>query len=118
VGVTSSRLVAVHCRINAWHGYDFRVEPDRRHFTLVRSDGTDKPQVFLVDWTPTPIINNGNNWNHLEITRNGDTIAASINGVQVAGVHDSIYAQGILQISATGPAPIEARFANLIVTRP
>jgi hypothetical protein len=121
VGAIPARFVAVHCRFSGPRGYDFKVEPDRRQFTLVPAEGPDKPQVTLEDWTPSTIINNGTGWNHLEIACMGDSIAGSINGVQVATAHDSTYAQGNLFISVGGAGsvlPIDARFANLVVTRP
>jgi hypothetical protein len=122
VGVTPGRFVEVHCRSMGALGYRFQVEPDQRQFKLVRSDGPGKPEVNLTDLTPTPIINRGNSWNHLEITCIGDTITGSINGVQVVIAHDSTYTQGNLYISGREPGPIpgplEARFANLVVTRP
>jgi len=91
--------------------YRLMVDSARRWFRLVRMDrGANVP---LVDWTPSAAIATGTAPNLMELSCIGDTIAARINGAEVASVHDATYTQGKswLGFSSIGRLG-EARFAD------
>ena len=119
VGDTVDRVVAVGCRDQrpTLSDYQLHVDPELGEFALLR---TDNDQIVeLKASTESPAIRRGNASNRLELTCSGTTIAASINGVQVASVQDSTYREGEMWI-ATFPyadvhVPVEARFDNLVV---
>ena len=122
VGGSERRYVTMGCRDEAPLGtghYRFSVETASGHFTLNRSDSGGL--IALVDWQTSPAIRRGNEWNRLELTCAGTTIAASVNGTQVASVQDATYPYaGLLWFGAgtfanTG-LTVEARFDNLVVT--
>jgi hypothetical protein len=111
--------VAIACRAGTGH-YRLSVHPDSRSFALTRWDGGRR--VALVDWKVSPAVRDWSQTNRLELRCAGTTIAASINGVQVAAVQDGTYREGRLWIGAgvfrDTRTLITARFDNLLVTRP
>ena len=69
----------------------------------------------LIDEGPSPPVRGKGEWNHVELTCNGSTISASVNGTEVLSVLDSTYSGGRHRFGLTGNGST-ARFDNLTVT--
>jgi len=123
VGDIAGRTVSVGCRFttesaSSNRGYRLRVEPGTGVFRLVREDGPR--DFFLRSDRVSPAIMRGSATNRLELTCNGSTIRAAINGVEVAVVQDRTYPTGPLVIGVgarSSGLTSEARFDNLLVTQ-
>lgn len=117
-GDPAGRSLVLSCRTSGAGYYRFSlIFPDRR-FLLIRVNGQTQ-QTTLSSGT-NPAVRPGIEWNRMELTCQGSTISASVNGVQVASVQDSSFERGGMHIgAASGSATllVEARFDNLVVTQ-
>lgn len=79
-------------------------------------DGFD----WLVDFTESRVIRQGNATNHLRAVCQGSTLRLYVNGELLVEVQDSEYTSGDIALTATSyeDTPVEVRFDNLVVTRP
>jgi hypothetical protein len=76
--------------------------------------------TYPVDWTSSDAINQGNAKNHLTASCVGDHLSLSVNGTQIADVHDSTYTSGDIALAAGSmeTTGTEVQFDNLVVTEP
>jgi hypothetical protein len=95
--------------------YRFSVDTERRQFRLYRLD--DGTAVPLTEWTSSPILKGTTAQVRLELVCRGTTIAAAIDGTQVATIHDATYTTGRLYLGITTNRTGEARFDNLRVVQ-
>ncbi len=113
-------MLLIGCRENEARdrGYALLVYPQEGGFALYRFNAGDAP-TRLVQPTLSSAIRRGTQTNRLELICSGNTIAARINGTQVASVQDSSYGEGRMWIGAVGfeGATVDARFDNLVVTQ-
>lgn len=123
VGETPGRYVLVACRDDPARlgtHYRFLVEPARGIFSLTRWE--DNRETFLVGLQPARAIRRDNAPNRLELSCAGTTIAARVNGVQVASVEDGTLTAGRLLLGtgtyAGSQLAAEARFNDLVVSAP
>ncbi len=124
VGDVDGRFIAIMCRRGAGDnssGYRFSIEPGTGNFLLARWD--DGKETALVRTQVSPALKKDTATNRIALSCAGSTIAASINGALVATVQDSTYTTGDTWIGAAPylnklPAVSEARFTNLVISRP
>lgn len=123
VGETPGRTVYVGCRYDPSRPgtyYRFVVDPARGTFRLSRWQ--DNRETLLVGPQPAPAIRREDAPNRLELSCVGASIAARVNGVQVAAVQDGSLASGRLLLGAGAyagsPLGLEARFNDLVITQP
>ena len=92
------------------------VAPATGQFALERHDSLTAGAV-LVPFQSSAAIRRGNASNHLELACVGSTIAARINGIDVASVQDSTYDSGLVMVNAgrSESVAVEARFDNLMI---
>jgi hypothetical protein len=74
----------------------------------------------LVDWTTSPVINQGNASNSLRAVCDGPRLALYVNGELLAETKDTSFAAGDIALSATTyeADPTEIHFDNLVVLDP
>ena len=109
----------VICRVHPdGQGYFFLISGDG-FFAILRADGTDSFE-HLIDWTPSNVINKGNNANDIVATCEGDSLSLRVNGELLASVSDTRYRSGDIALTATSyeAESTEVHFDNLEVTRP
>ncbi len=75
---------------------------------------------WLVDFTESHAIRQGNTTNHIRAVCKGSTLRLYVNGELLAEVQDPAYTSGDIALTATSyeDTPVEVRFDNLVVTRP
>jgi hypothetical protein len=118
-----AQVVLLGCRHSDENGsaYALEVTPLLGTFRIVKN--SDSTPVELVPQQNTPAIHQGLGMNGLQLSCAGSTISASINGMQVASVQDSSYDSGTAFMGAGVyanflPATVDARFSNLVLSRP
>lgn len=118
-GETDGRTITLVCRRTEAGQYRLLVDPHAGSFQLSRVDG--EAESSLLD-EPSSAIRPGNEPNRLELSCLGATIAVRINEMSVGAVEDSTHTTGELAIGAGSygdrPLPLEARFDDLLVSRP
>ncbi len=82
--------------------------------------GTDEGYEWLVDFTESSAIRQGNATNHIRAVCNGSKLSLTVNGVLLAEAEDSEFTSGDIALTATSyeSSPAEVRFDNLVVTAP
>jgi hypothetical protein len=122
VGVRCRRLVQGP---SAFQSYALLIRPGSETFTLERLDPAsgNTNTVVLVGPQPSSAIHQGTASNHLQLTCNGNTISASINGTRVASIQDGTYQFGrvalVAETSVSGPPnTVDMRFSHLVLTQP
>lgn len=95
----------------------FDVEPDAGAFRLRRV--ADQQVYLALDWTATPAVRPGEEWNRLGIRAQGPDLTLFINGVEVGHARDDAPREGRVGFGVTSrvDGTVEARFDNLLVTR-
>jgi hypothetical protein len=84
-------------------------------YTLFRYD--DGNFVELVPYTANANILAGDAVNRIQVSANGDQIALSVNGAQVATITDATHTRGSSGLYVYGAAlPIESAFDNFLIT--
>jgi hypothetical protein len=121
IGDASRQVAGVWCRrtgdIASPRGYRLLVSPGNGLFTLERVDNGQR--VALADPQPSGSILTGNQTNQLELSCDGATLTAAINGTVVASVADATYQAGAFALLSGGIAPedlSEAWFSQLEIT--
>lgn len=123
-GNVTGQFIAIECRYNevssgAWGSYGVGVFPDSGRVTL-RRFLTGQQAVTLAEQV-MPAVKRGNETNHVELTCQGSTISASINGSPPLTAQDETYKRGALHLAygvlRGSPESGEARFDNLVVTQ-
>ncbi len=82
--------------------------------------GTDAGFKWLVDFTESSAIRQGNVSNHIRAVCQGSKLSLTVNGTLLAEVEDSEFTSGDIALTATSyeDTPTEVRFDNLVVTAP
>jgi len=99
-------------------GYYLLISGDG-YYAIVK--GTDAGYEWLVDFTESNAIRQGNNaTNHIRAICKGSKLSLTVNGVLLAEVEDSEFTSGDIALTATSyeSDPTEVRFDNLVVTAP
>ena len=76
--------------------------------------------MWLVDFSESDAIRQGNAANQIQATCDGSTLELSINGQRLATADDSTFTSGDIALTATSyeDTPTEIRFDNLVVRQP
>lgn len=82
--------------------------------------GTDAGFEWLVDFTKSSVIRQGNATNHIRAVCQGSRLSLTVNGELLAEVEDAEFTSGDIALTATSyeDTPAEVHFDNLVVTRP
>ena len=98
-------------------GYYLLISGDG-YYAVVK--GTDQGYDWLVDFTKSSAIRQGNTSNHIRAVCQGSKLSLTVNGVLLAEVEDSEFTGGDIALTATSyeNTPTEVRFDNLVVTAP
>ena len=88
-------------------------------YAIYREDG-DAGGEFLVDWTKSDVIHQGDATNHLRAVCDGTYLALVVNGVLLAEAEDDTYTTGdlFLVASTLEDEPTEIHFDDLLVYVP
>jgi hypothetical protein len=120
VGGTEARMVGIACRVGSKAGrasgyYVLAVFPATGRFGLQRAGPGGV--IDLVPSQASAAIRRGPASNHLELTCAGSTVAATINGIEVASARDTTFDTGLVALISgrSGSIAVEARFDNLVV---
>ncbi|MBN1976260.1 MAG: serine/threonine protein kinase [Anaerolineae bacterium] len=108
----------VMCRVQAdGDGYLLRVSGDGEYAIQRVVDGSFE---FLVDWTESGAINQGNATNHLHVVCDGTRLALVANGEVLAETEDDTFTEGGIALTATTfeSEPTEVHFDDLLVLDP
>jgi hypothetical protein len=105
---------------DAVSGYELLFFPAQGIFNLARVDAGKVVSLTNGPASGTPTLGVPH---HLELTCFGDTLTASVDGKQVASVHDTTYSVGMTFIGAGVqtaflPGTVDARFSNVVLTQP
>jgi len=125
VGEVDGRFISFTCRWlsendPAYEGvtaYRLRVYPGDSTFILERWEGGES--VMLHNGTRPGAIRSGTATNAIELSCVGSTIAAWVNGIQIASVQDTALTEGQAMIGAgVVSGTVEAGFDHLEVVEP
>ena len=99
------------------NGYFFLVSGDG-YYSIAKAVGGEF--TWLVDWTQSPIVEQGNATNHLRVICDGTLLAMFVNGERAAETTDSTYSHGDIALTATTYEEdlTEIHFDNLVVLKP
>jgi hypothetical protein len=120
-GDVSNRSIVMGCRrrSSASDGiqyYRLVVRTDIGQYALTKLSGGF---AYLKEWTSSPAIARGSEWNHLGLTCDKHSISVTINGQQVASVSDEALSNGQVWIGSGEMQGLsEVRFDNLVVAKP
>lgn len=98
-------------------GYYMLISGDG-YYAIVK--GTDAGFEWLVDFTESSAIRQGNTTNHIRAVCNGSKLSLYVNGQLVGEAEDSEFKSGDIALTATSyeSTAVEVRFDNLVVTAP
>ena len=98
-------------------GYHLLISGDG-FYTIARAEGGSFE--WLVDWTESDVIQQGNATNRIRAVCDGSTLALFVNGHRLATAEDSTFTRGDIALSATSyeDVPTEVHFDNLTVRTP
>lgn len=105
----------VMCRLQPnGDGYLLRISGDGFYSIHRVVNGEFQP---LVDWARSPVINQGNNSNHISVICDGRLLALVVNGELLATAEDGAFATGDIALTATTfeAEATEVQFDNLVV---
>jgi serine/threonine protein kinase len=99
-------------------GYEFIIS-GQGYYAIYREDG-EAGGEFLVDWTESDVIRQGNATNHLRATCDGARLAIAVNGEFLAEVEDATYTTGnvFLVASTLENEPTEVHFDDFLAYIP
>jgi len=113
--VNNNNGYGIVCRLQAnGDGYLLRISGDGFYSIHRVLNGEFQP---LVDWTRSPVINRGNNANHIRAVCEGSQLALIVNGEPLATAEDGTFAAGDIGLVATTfeAEATEVQFDNLVV---
>jgi tRNA A-37 threonylcarbamoyl transferase component Bud32 len=98
-------------------GYLLRIRGDGE-YAIQRVLGDDFG--YLVEWTASDAINQGNAANHLHAVCDGTRLALYVNGELLAEAEDDTFAEGDIGLTATtfGSVATEVHFDDLLILEP
>ena len=98
-------------------GYYMLISGDG-YYAIARAENEEFE--WLVDWTESDVIRQGNATNHIRATCDGSTLALFVNGQRLATAEDSAFASGDIALTATTYEDVatEIHFDNLKVREP
>ncbi len=108
----------VACRIQPDnHGYFFRISGSG-HYSILKEMGEE--DVWLVDWTQSTAIHQGNETNHIRAICDGSRLALFVNGELLAEVEDGDFSTGDIGLTAGTfeDEPTEIHYDDLLVQSP
>jgi hypothetical protein len=75
---------------------------------------------WLVDWTKSNVIRQGNATNHIRAVCDGSTLELFVNGQRLATAEDDTFTRGDIALTATTyeDEPTDVHFDNLVVRAP
>jgi serine/threonine protein kinase len=127
IDVFTTQVAASPDNINAY-GVMCRVQRNGDGYLLrISGDGEyaiqrvlDDDFEYLVEWTESDAINQGNAANHIHAVCDGARLALYANGELLAEAEDDTFAEGDIALTATtfGSVATEVRFDDLIVLEP
>ena len=97
------------------------------YYLLISGDGyyaiakaENEEFEWLVDWTESDVIRQGNATNHIRVTCDGSTLALFVNDKRLATADDSTFSSGDIALTATtyGDVGTEIHFDDLKVGEP
>lgn len=101
------------------HGYQVEIDPSERAWTGGIYDESRRGWLNnLEENEPAREAFRQNEWNHLRIVADGDSIKTWLNGVPAADLTDSMTAEGFIALqvhSSLSPQPLEVRWRNIRV---
>jgi len=117
-GPENNNAYGVMCRTQADNdAYLLRVSGDGFYAIHRIVEGEFEP---LVDWTRSPLVEQGEATNHIRAVCDGTRLALYVNGELLAEAQDATYAEGDIGLTATTfePEATEVHFDNLVVLPP
>ena len=98
-------------------GYHLLISGDGYYAISKAQDGEFD---WLVDWTESDAIRQGNATNHIQVICDGTTLTLFVNGQRLATAADDTFTRGDVALTATSyeDAPTEIHFDNLTVRAP
>ncbi|MBN1811952.1 MAG: protein kinase [Anaerolineae bacterium] len=127
IDVYTTQIASSSDNVNAY-GVMCRVQRDGDGYLLrISGDGQyaiqrvlDDNFEYLVEWTDSAAINQGNALNHIHAVCDGTRLALYANGELLAEAEDDTFAEGDIGLTATtfGSVATEVHFDNLIVLEP
>jgi hypothetical protein len=107
------------CRLQSDGGAYVFIISGQGYYAIYREDG-EAGGEFLVDWTESDVIHQGNATNHLRATCDGTRLAIAINGELLAEVEDDTYTTGdvLLVASTLEDEPTEVHFDDFLAYVP
>jgi serine/threonine-protein kinase len=115
---TSINAYGVMCRLQSdGDGYLLRISGDGEYAIQRVVDGSFE---YLVEWTESDVINQGNAANHLHVVCDGTRLALIVNGELLAEAEDDAFAEGDIALTVTTfeSEPTEVHFDDLLVLDP
>ena len=117
VGDIDRQFVIVTCRRQS-NGSQYRLNVFPATRQIVLQKVSDGPTVQTLASQRSDAVAPGGSSNRVELTCWGSQIFAVVNGTLVASAQDTELPEGALAVGLGGAGAIEARFDNLVVTRP
>lgn len=103
------------------YGYQYEIDPSKRAFTGGIYDEARR-KVFLQDLSKNEASQKAfkhNEWNHMKVVCNGDSIKTWINGVPASDITDNVTAKGFIGLQVHGVGmktdPFEVRWKNIMI---
>jgi len=110
------------------YGVMCRLQPNGDgYYLLISGDGyyaiakaIDGDFEWLVNWTESDVIRQGNATNHIRAVCDGSTLLLFVNGQRLATAEDGTFARGDIALTATSyeDEPSEIHFDRLVVRKP
>jgi tRNA A-37 threonylcarbamoyl transferase component Bud32 len=107
------------CRLQSDGGGYLFIVSGQGYYAIYREDG-DGGGEFLVDWTESDVVQQGDATNRLRATCDGTRLALAVNGEPVAEIEDATYTTGdvLLVASTLEDDPTEVHFDDVLVYVP
>ena len=117
-GPGNDNSYGVRCRLQTGgDGYFMRISGDG-YYSIVKR--VDDEYEYLVDWTASDAIRQGNSTNLIRAVCDGPSLVLEVNGQVLGEATDSTFTEGDVgfAVATYEDAPTEVHFDNLVVSRP